>query len=140
MTVYGKEFQITASVGISAFPADGEDLRALLKNADIAMYRAKQQGNAYQFYAEQMSEHSVERLELETALRQALERDELRLHYQPKVEARTGRVTGIECLLRWQHPTLGLLQPDQLVPLADETRLIVPIAPSPLRTPRPPPP
>jgi diguanylate cyclase (GGDEF)-like protein len=127
MTVYGKEFQITASVGISTFPADGEDLRSLLKNADIAMYRAKQQGNAYQFYAEQMSEHSVERLELETALRQALERDELRLHYQPKVEARTGRVTGIECLLRWQHPTLGLLQPDQLVPLAEETGLIVPI-------------
>jgi diguanylate cyclase (GGDEF)-like protein len=127
MTVYRKEFQITASIGISTFPADGEDLRALLKNADIAMYRAKQQGNAYQFYAQQMSAHSVERLELEAALRQALERDELRLHYQPKVDARTGRVTGIECLLRWQHPTLGILQPDQLVPLAEETGLIVPI-------------
>src|SRR5262245_20146061 len=134
MTVYGRDFQITASVGISTFPADGEDLRALLKNADTAMYRAKQQGNAYQFYAEQMSAHSVERLELETALRQALERDELRLHYQPKVEARTGRVTGIECLLRWQHPTLGLLQPDQLVPLAEETGLIVPIGKWALRT------
>jgi diguanylate cyclase (GGDEF)-like protein len=134
MTVYGKEFQITASVGISAFPADGEDLRALLKNADIAMYRAKEQGNAYQFYAQQMSAHSVERLELETALRQALERDELRLHYQPKVEARTGNVTGIECLLRWQHPTLGMLQPDQVVPLAEETGLIVPIGKWALRT------
>ena len=127
MTIYGKEFQITASVGISTFPADGEDLRALLKNADVAMYRAKQQGNAYQLYAEQMDSHSVERLELETALRQALERDELRLHYQPKVEARTGRVTGIECLLRWQHPELGIVLPDQLVPLAEETGLIVPI-------------
>jgi EAL domain-containing protein (putative c-di-GMP-specific phosphodiesterase class I) len=74
-----------------------------------------------------MDSHSVERLELETALRQALERDELRLHYQPKVEARTGRVTGIECLLRWQHPKLGLVLPDQLVPLAEETGLIVPI-------------
>jgi diguanylate cyclase (GGDEF)-like protein len=127
MVIYGREFQITASVGISVFPADGDDLRALLKNADTAMYRAKQQGNAYQLYAEQMDSHSVERLELETALRQALERDELRLHYQPKVEARTGRVTGIECLLRWQHPKLGLVLPDQLVPLAEETGLIVPI-------------
>jgi diguanylate cyclase (GGDEF)-like protein len=134
MTVYGKEFQVTASVGISTFPADGEDLRALLKNADMAMYRAKQQGNAYQFYARQMSAHSVERLELEAALRQALERDELRLHYQPKVDARTGRVTGIECLLRWQHPTLGIVQPDQLVPLAEETGLIVPIGKWALRT------
>jgi diguanylate cyclase (GGDEF)-like protein len=134
MTVYGKEFQITASVGISTFPADGEDLQALLKNADIAMYRAKLQGNAYQFYAEQMSAHSVERLELEAALRRALERDELRLHYQPKVDARTGRVTGIECLLRWQHPTLGTVQPDQLVPLAEETGLIVPIGKWALRT------
>jgi diguanylate cyclase (GGDEF)-like protein len=127
MTVYGKEFQITASAGISICPVDGDDLRSLLKNADIAMYRAKQQGNACQFYAAQMNPHSVERLELEAALRQALARDELRLHYQPKVEARTGRVTGVECLLRWQHPTLGLLQPDQLVPLAEETGLIVPI-------------
>jgi EAL domain-containing protein (putative c-di-GMP-specific phosphodiesterase class I) len=134
MTVYGKEFQITASVGISTFPADGEDLRALLKNADMAMYRAKQQGNAYQFYAEQMSAHSVERLELEAALRQALERDELRLYYQPKVDSRTGRVTSIECLLRWQHPTLGVVQPDQLVPLAEETGLIVPIGKWALRT------
>jgi diguanylate cyclase (GGDEF)-like protein len=134
MTVYGKEFQITASIGISTHPADGEDLRALLKNADIAMYRAKEQGNAYQFYAQQMSAHSVERLELEAALRQAVERDELRLHYQPKVEARTGRVTGIECLLRWQHPTLGILQPDQVVPLAEETGLIVPIGKWALRT------
>jgi diguanylate cyclase (GGDEF)-like protein len=134
MNVYGKEFRITASVGISAFPADGEDLRALLKNADAAMYRAKQQGNAYQFYARQMSAHSVERLELETALRQALERDQLRLHYQPKIDARNGSVTGIECLLRWQHPVLGTVQPDQLVPLAEETGLIVPIGKWALRT------
>ena len=134
MTIYGKEFQITASVGISTFPTDGEDLRSLLKNADTAMYRAKQQGNAFQIYAEQMDSHSAERLELETALRQALERDELRLHYQPKVESRTGRVTGIECLLRWQHPRLGIVQPDQLVPLAEETGLIVPIGKWALRT------
>ena len=128
MTVYGKEFQITASVGISVSPADGEDLRSLLKNADIAMYRAKQQGrNAAQYYVSGMNPDSVERLELEAALRHALERNELSLYYQPKVEARSGRVTGIECLLRWQHPTAGLVLPDQLVPLAEETGLIVPI-------------
>jgi diguanylate cyclase (GGDEF)-like protein len=134
MTVYGKEFQITASIGISACPVDGDDLRALLKNADIAMYRAKQQGNAYQFYADQMNAHSVERLELEAALRQALERGELTLNYQPKVQARTGRVTGIECLLRWDHPSLGAVPPDQVVPLAEETGLIVPIGKWALRT------
>jgi len=134
MSVYGKEFQITASIGISTCPDHGDDLRALLMNADIAMYRAKQQGNAYEFYAEQMIAHSVERLELETALRQALARDELRLHYQPKVEARTRRITGIECLLRWQHPTLGTIMPDQVVPLAEETGLIVPIGKWALRT------
>jgi len=128
MTVYGKEFQITASIGISVSPVDGEDLRALLKNADIAMYRAKQQGkNIAQYYASGMNPGSVERLELEAALRRALERNELSLYYQPKVEARSGRVTGIECLLRWQHPSVGLVLPDQLVPLAEETGLIVPI-------------
>jgi len=135
MTVYGREFQITASIGVSTCPVDGNDLQALLKNADIAMYRAKQQGkNTYQFYAEQMNPHSVERLELEAALRRALERNELTLHYQPKVQARTGRVTGIECLLRWQHPTIGPVPPDQVVPLAEETGLIVPIGKWALRT------
>ena len=135
MTVYGREFQITASIGVSTCPVDGDDLQALLKNADIAMYRAKQQGkNTYQFYAEQMNPHSVERLELEAALRRALERNELTLHYQPKVQARTGRVTGIECLLRWQHPTIGPVPPDQIVPLAEETGLIVPIGKWALRT------
>ena len=134
MTLYGKEFRVTASVGISTCPVDGEDLRALLKNADIAMYRAKQQGNAYQFYDEQMNRHSVERLELEAALRYALDRNELALHYQPKIETRTGRLTGVECLLRWQHPTIGAVPPDQLVPLAEETGLIVPIGKWALRT------
>jgi diguanylate cyclase (GGDEF)-like protein len=134
MAMYGKEFEITASIGISICPVDGEDLWTLLKNADIAMYRAKQQGNAYQFYAKEMNLHSIERLELETALRRALERNELSLHYQPKVEARTERVTGIECLLRWQHPTLGPVPADQVVPLAEETGLIVPIGRWALRT------
>src|SRR5207244_11752967 len=106
----------------------GEGCRALRKNADIAMYRAKLQGkNAAQHYASGMNPGSVERLELEAALRRALERNELSLYYQPKVEARSGRVTGIECLLRWQHPTGGLVLPDQLVPLAEEPGLVVPI-------------
>ena len=134
MAMYGKEFEITASIGISICPVDGEDLWTLLKNADIAMYRAKQQGNTYQFYADEMNLHSIERLELETALRRALERNELSLHYQPKVEARTERVTGIECLLRWQHPTLGSVPADQVVPLAEETGMIVPIGRWALRT------
>jgi diguanylate cyclase (GGDEF)-like protein len=134
MAMYGKEFEITASIGISICPVDGEDLWTLLKNADIAMYRAKQQGNACQFYSKEMNLHSVERLELETALRRALERNELSLHYQPKIEARTERVTGIECLLRWQHPTLGPVPADQVVPLAEETGMIVPIGSWALRT------
>src|SRR5437879_7258199 len=88
------------------------------------MYRAKKHGkNTYQFYAEQRNPHSVERLELEAALRRALERNELTLHYQPKVQARTGRVTGIECLLRWQHPTIGPVPPDQIVPDRTDGRM-----------------
>lgn len=134
MTVYGKEFMITASIGISTCQAGGEDMRTLLKNADSAMYRAKQQGNAYQFYAEHMNQHSIERVELEAALRHALERGELTLNYQPKVQTRTRRITGIECLLRWDHPTLGSVPPDQIVPLAEETGLIVPIGKWALRT------
>src|SRR5262249_25668481 len=128
MTVYGKEFEITASIGISTCPPDGYDLRTLLKSADGAMFRAKEQGNTYRFYAKQMSAHSFERLELQGALRHAME------HYQPKIQARTGRVTGIECLLRWQHPTVGQIPVDQVVLLAEETGLIVPIGRWVLRT------
>src|SRR5436309_10457698 len=128
MTVYGKEFQITASIGISVSPADGEDLRALLNNADIAMYRAKQQGkNTARYYASGMNPGSVERLELEAALRHALERNELDLYYQPKVQTRSGRVTGIECLLRRQHPTTRLVLPDPPVPLAADPGPLLPL-------------
>src|SRR5262245_38503629 len=127
MTVYGKEFEITASIGISSCPPDDYELRTLLKSADSAMFRAKEQGNTYRVYAKQMSLRSIERLELEGALRHAMERNELTLHYQPKIQARTRRVRGIECLLRWQHPTVGQIPADQVVPLAEETGLIVPI-------------
>lgn len=124
----GKEFHITASIGVSTYPDDGRDLQTLLKNADVAMYRAKEQGkNNYKFYAKQMNLHSVEQLAMESDLRRAMERGELMLFYQPKVDTRTGRLTGMEALLRWQHPEIGLISPSQCIPLAEETGLILSI-------------
>jgi len=126
--IAGHECHITASIGSSTYPDDCEDTATLLKNADIAMYRAKEQGrNGIQFYSEQMNTHSVERLTLESDLRQALERNELVLHYQPKIEIRSGRVTGLEALVRWQHPKMGLVPPAHFMQIANETGLIIPI-------------
>ncbi len=112
----GREFHVTASIGISTYPDDCQDAPALLKNADIAMYRAKDQGrNAFQFYSAKMNTHSDERLFIESGLRYALQREELVLHYQPQVDIATGTITGMEALVRWQHPEFGLMPPGKFI-------------------------
>jgi diguanylate cyclase (GGDEF)-like protein len=123
-----KDCHITLSMGISLFPADGADSQTLLKAADVAMYRAKETGrNNYQYYLPSMNVHTLERLELESDLRRALQRGEFFLHYQPKVDVASGLITGVEALLRWQHPVRGLVPPLDFISLAEETGLIVPI-------------
>jgi diguanylate cyclase (GGDEF)-like protein len=126
MTVDGHELSLTCSAGISLYPQDGTDVDTLLKNADAAMYRAKDHGrNNFQFYTSEMNERINERVALENALRRALEREEFRLHYQQKVDLATGRIAGAEALVRWSHPEWGVLRPERFIPLAEETGLIV---------------
>ncbi len=119
------ELFVGASIGISLFPADGQDVETLVKHADIAMYRAKAQGGStYRFFLPDMNDKALERLALEQSLRLAIEREEFVLHYQPRVDLASGRIVGMEALVRWQHPDLGLIYPDEFIPVAEETGLI----------------
>jgi diguanylate cyclase (GGDEF)-like protein len=123
-----QECQVTLSIGISVFPTDGSDSQQLLKAADVAMYRAKETGgNIYRYYLPSMNVHTLERLELESDLGHALERGEFLLHYQPMVDVASGLITGVEALLRWNHPVRGLVPPLEFIPLAEETGQIVAI-------------
>jgi diguanylate cyclase (GGDEF)-like protein len=128
LTVNGNVYQLSGSIGIALYPKDGSDGASLLKNADIAMYRAKSSGrNTYQFYSTEINEHSVERLALENELRQAVVRREFEVHYQPKVDISTGRIAGAEALVRWRHPRRGLLLPGDFIGVAEEVGLIASI-------------
>ncbi len=125
LEVEGRELFITASIGISLFPNDGEEPGTLLKNADIAMYKAKDMGkNNYQFYSVDMSARAFQRLSMENSLRRALKREEFRLFYQPQFNIETNEITAVEALIRWQHPDLGMVLPNDFIPLLEETGLI----------------
>ncbi|WP_084677001.1 bifunctional diguanylate cyclase/phosphodiesterase [Massilia niastensis] len=124
----GKEFFVSCSIGIAVFPDDGSDSETLLMHADVAMYRAKEMGrNNYQFFEPALNTRTQARLRIESALRNALARDEFVLHYQPQVDLKTGRMIGVEALIRWQHPEFGMVSPAEFITLAEETGLIVPI-------------
>lgn len=124
----GQELHVTASIGISTYPQNGQDEQTLNKNADIAMYQVKQQGrNNFQFYSEQLSTGSFERLTLEDNLRHALEHKEFQLHYQAKRNIANGLITGMEALLRWHRPGVGMMAPMQFIPVAEEMGLMIPI-------------
>jgi diguanylate cyclase (GGDEF)-like protein len=121
----GQRTVVTASLGVSFYPKDADHAVALFKNADVAMYRAKERGrNGFQFYAPDMNDRVFERLKMETGLRHALERNQLELFYQPKVDLRSGRVIGAEALIRWHHPGNGLIAPSRFIPLAEDSGLI----------------
>ena len=122
------DLHITTSIGVSIYPDDGLDAETLVKNADTAMYQAKENGRqGYQFFRPAMNVRAVERQSIEESLRRAVERQEFALHYQPKVNLRTGEITGAEALIRWTHPTRGLISPAEFIPIAEDSGLILSI-------------
>jgi diguanylate cyclase (GGDEF)-like protein len=127
-TLDGHEIKVTASIGISMFPADGADAPALLAHADMAMYRAKALGrNRTSEYSAELGEHAVERFEIEKGMRDGMQNGEFHLYYQPKIEMSTGKMLGVEALIRWHHPTLGVLGPDRFIPIAESSNFIIPL-------------
>jgi diguanylate cyclase (GGDEF)-like protein len=128
ITIDERDFVVTSSIGISVYPLDGADGETLIRNADTAMYRAKDLGrNSYQFYAATMNHKALEALEIENGLRRALANNEFVLYYQPLVDVSSATVFGLEALIRWQHPELGLLRPDRFIPAAEQSGLIIAI-------------
>ena len=122
----GKEIFVTASIGAALYPRDGDHGEILLRNADVAMYRVKEHGrNNYRFYTPEMTHMAIDRLDMEGNLRRALERDELIVYYQPLIDIPSGHIVGAEALIRWQHPRIGMIQPNEFIPLAEETGLII---------------
>lgn len=126
--INGHDVSVTTTIGISVYPSDGADSESLMKSADVAMYHAKESGrNGYQFYSRDIHEKALARFSMERELRQAIEDEDLTIVYQPKISLSTGEVIGVEALVRWDHAESGVINPDDFIPLAEETGLILPL-------------